>query len=635
MPKRTSPHWRKKLVSPEEVIAKIEPGMSIFLGTGVAEPRTLIRQLMSSSLDNLNDLELFQLFSLGDAVSFHNMSPTGKFRLKTCFSGWIASDAVMSGSIDLIPIRISRIPRLVESGSIRVDVAFVQITPPDASGYASLGVSIDAAKYAMEKASLVVGEINDQVPRTMGNTFVHVDQFHLLVKATEPPIYFPRWPLNDALDRVAANVVSMIEDGSCISFYNGPLFEALGRHLRHKRNLGVHTFFFTDPLMDLVECGAVTNRLKGYFQGKSLTSYAQGTPQLMKWLDRNPLVEFQGIDIVSDRRRISLNDKMVVVIPARKVDLTGNITLQVGRGNVTGSPGQAQEFFSGVEYSRGGRTIVALPSRNLRGQSNILLSVEEFPNQFTSRESLDLVVTDYGIASLFGRTVRERAQALIDIAHPDDRGRLVEQAKKANLIYADQIYLEESATLYPDHLACTHTFRDGLRVRFRAIKPSDEEEMRRLFYRFSEMSVYYRYFGSIQTMPHEEMQEYVNVDYRRIMSIVCTIEESGMEKIIAEGRYTRMRNNAFPNTAFIVDERYQGRGIASFLIEMLIHTATEHGISGFSAAVLADNKAMISVFEKTGLPMQSSMVSGVYHISIPFAGREKEVFIDETDRDCR
>jgi acyl-CoA hydrolase len=635
MLKRTSPRWRKKIVSPEEVIAKIEPGMSIFLGTGVAEPRTLIRHLMGSRLDNLNDLELFQLVSFGDAVSFHNMSPTGKFRLKTCFSGWIASDAVMSGSIDLIPIRISRIPRLVESGSIRVDVAFVQITPPDTSGYASLGVSIDAAKYAMEKASLVIGEINDQVPRTMGNTFVHVDQFHFLVKATEPLIYFPRWPVNDALDRVAANVVSMIEDGSCISFYNGPLFEALGRHLRHKRNLGVHTFFFTDPLMDLVKCGAVTNRMKGYFQGKSLTSYAQGTPQLMKWLDRNPLVEFQGIDIVSDRRRISLNDKMVVVIPARKVDLTGNITLQVGRGNVTGSPGQAQEFFSGVEYSRGGRTIVALPSRNLRGQSNILLSVEEFPNQFTSRESLDLVVTDYGIASLFGRTVRERAQALIDIAHPDDRGRLVEQAKKANLIYADQIYLEESATLYPDHLACTHTFRDGLRVRFRAIKPSDEEEMRRLFYRFSETSVYYRYFSTIQTMPHEEMQEYVNVDYRRIMSIVCTIEESGMEIIIAEGRYTRMRNNAFPNTAFIVDERYQGRGIASFLLEMLIHTAAEHGISGFSAAVLADNKTMISVFEKTGLPMQSSMVSGVYHISIPFAGKEKEDFLDETGRDCR
>lgn len=331
MPEGASPAWIRKLVSPGKVLEKIEPGMSIFLSTGVSEPRTLVRHLMGSTLPNLNDLELLQLVSLGDAVTSHETSPAGKFRLKTFFSGWMAGDAITSGSVDLIPSRISRIPRLVESGAIRVDAAFVQITPPDASGYASLGVAVDAAKYAMEKAALVVGEINERVPRTMGNTFVHVDQFHFLVEATEPPIYFPRWPVDDALDRVAAHVASVIEDGSCISFYNGPLFEALGRHLRRKRDLGVHTFFFTDALMDLVQCGAVTNRMKGYFQGKSLTSYAQGTAELMAWLDQNPLVEFQGIDLVSDRRRISLNDRMVVVIPARKVDLTGNVALQMGR----------------------------------------------------------------------------------------------------------------------------------------------------------------------------------------------------------------------------------------------------------------------------------------------------------------
>ena len=625
MPEDQLPDWTKKLVTPERVLEEVKPGMSIFLGTGAAEPRTLVRHLIASPLENLKDLELLQLISLSDAVTSHKRSPAGRFRLKTFFSGWLASDAVTSGSIDLIPSRISRIPRLLESGAIRVDAAFVQITPPDASGYASLGVSVDAAKYAMEKATLVVGEINDQVPRTMGNTFVHVDQFHYLVKATEPPLYFPRWPVNDALDRVAANVAAMIEDGSCISFYNGPLFEALGRHLMQKRNLGVHTFFFTDPLMDLVRCGAVNNRMKGYFRGKSLTSYAQGSRELMQWLDRNPLVEFQGIDIVSERRRISMNEKMIVVIPARKVDLTGNIALQIGRGNVTGSPGQAQEFFAGAEYSPGGRTIIALPSRNLRGEANILVSVAEFPNQFTNRESLDLIVTDYGIASLAGRTIRERAQSLIDIAHPDDRAALVAEAKRANILYADQIYLKEAAALYPEYLTVEHTFQDGLRIRFRAIKPSDEEEMRRLFYRFSDRAVYYRYFSPIQTMPHEEMQEYVNVDYRRVMSIVGTVEEEGMERIIAEGRYTRRRENTYPNTAFVVDERYQGRGIATLLLELLIRTAREQGLGGFSAAILADNKAMLRVFEKTGRPLQAAMIAGVYHLKMSFADDKSRV----------
>ncbi len=452
----------------------------------------------------------------------------------------------------------------------------------------------------------------------MGNTFVHVDDFHYLVRATEPPIYFPRWPVDDVIDKVAANVASVVDDGSCISFYSGALFEALGRHLSRKHNLGVHTYFFTDPLMDLIKCGAVNNRKKNYFRDKSLTAYALGTPELMQWLHRNPVVEFQGIDVVSDHLRISLNDKMIAILPARKVDLTGGVALHIGKGNVTPGPGHAQEFFAGAEHSRGGRTIFALPSRNLKSQSNILLSVEDFPNQFTNRESLDLIITEFGIASMIGRTVRERAQALIDIAHPSDREELIRQAKNANILYADQIYLPDSGSLYPDRLACTHAFKGGLTVRFRAIKPSDEEEMRKLFYRFSDNAVYYRYFSAIKSMPHRKMQEYVNVDYQWIMSIVGTIDEDGTERLIAEGRYVRHHDRPFADVAFVVDENFQGQGIASFLFETLIQVARERGIEGFTADVLADNKAMLKVFEKASFPIRAVMEFGIYNLTIPF-----------------
>jgi len=621
MMRHESTEWAEKVVAPSEVLTKISPGMSIFLGTGVAEPRTLVKHLMTSELRNLTDLELIQIVSLGDAIAFSNTSTAQKFRLKTFFAGWAAGKAIMSGSVDMIPCRFSRIPKLVESGAIRVDVAFVQISPPDRRGYASLGVSVDVAKHAMERAAIVVGEINDQVPRTLGNTFVHVDDFDYFVNATDPPIYFPRWPVDDVIDKVAANVASVVEDGSCISFYSGALFEALGRHLCRKRDLGVHTFFFTDPLMDLVKCGAISNKKKGHFHDKSLTAYAQGTPELMKWLHRNPLIEFQGIDVVSDHMRISMNDKMIAILPARKIDLTGGIALPIGQGSVTPGPGQAQEFFAGAEHSRGGRTIFALPSRNLEGQGNILLSVDEYPNQFTNRESLDLIVTEYGIASMTGRTIRERAQALIDISHPDDRADLVRQAKGANILYADQIYLAESGHLYPDKIACTHTFRGDLAVRFRAIKPSDEEEMRRLFYRFSDKSVYYRYFSPIKVMPHVKMQEYVNVDYRHCMSIVGFVEESGVERIIAEGRYVHLQDRPFADTAFVVDEKYQGRGIASFLLDILISCAQEQGIKGFTADVLADNKAMIRIYEKSRYPIQAIVEFGVYRLTIPFSER--------------
>jgi acyl-CoA hydrolase len=335
--------WKEKVVSPDVVLTKIKPGMSIFLGTGVAEPRTLVKHLTSSTLPNLSDLELIQIVSLGDVIDFSSTKTAQKYRLKTFFAGWTASKAIMTGSVDMIPCRLSQIPKLFDSGAIRIDVAFVQITPPDGRGYSSLGVSVDIAKHAIDHASIVVGEINDKVPRTLGNTFVHVNEFDFMVYATEPPLYFPRWPYDDVADKIAYNVASVIEDGSCISFYSGALFEALGKRLADKRDLGIHTFVFTDPLMDLVVCGAVTNKKKGYFHNKSLTSYAQGTPELMKWLHRNPLIEFQGIDVVSDYMMISKNDKMIAILPARKIDLTGGIALPIGKGNVTGSPGQVHE----------------------------------------------------------------------------------------------------------------------------------------------------------------------------------------------------------------------------------------------------------------------------------------------------
>jgi acyl-CoA hydrolase/RimJ/RimL family protein N-acetyltransferase len=610
--------WEDKVVHPNTVLSRIEPGMSIFLGTGVAEPRTLVKRLKDSDMYNLTDLELVQIVSLGDVISLTETPCTYKYRLKTFFAGWLASKAILSGSVDMIPCRFSQIPGLIQSGAIRIDAAFVQITPPDKAGFSSLGVSIDIARYAMEKASLVVGEINRNVPRTMGDTFVNIADFDYLVKATEPPIYFARWPVDDVMDKVAANVSSLIDDGSCLSFYPGALFEGLSKHLLNKHNLGIHTLFITDALMDLIKGGVITNRNKRNFRNKSVTSYALGTQELMKWLHRNPLVEFQDIGVVSDNMRISLNEQTIFIMPARKVDLMGGVALHIGKGNVTAGPGHALEFYSAAQHSPGGRAIFALPSRNLNGKPNILLSVEDFPNQFNNRESLDFIVTEYGIASMTGRTVRERAQSLIDIAHPDDRAELVKRAKEANILYPDQIYLPGSGSLYPHKLSCVHTFKDGLTVVFRAIKPSDEEEMRKLFYRFSDNTVYYRYFSHVKSMPHKEMQEYVNIDYQKTLSIVGTVAESGRERIIAEGRYVRLSDHpSYAEVAFVVDENYQGKGIASFLLKMLIQAAAEQGLEGFSADVLYDNKAMLKVFEKASFPINAVIKYGVYNLTFP------------------
>jgi GNAT superfamily N-acetyltransferase len=501
---------------------------------------------------------------------------------------------------------------------VPVDAVFIQVTPPNEAGYCSLGVAVDAAHQAIKQASLVIGEISTEIPLTFGDTFVPVSDFNYFIESSEKPVYFDRWPPDPVFDQVAANVASVITDGSCLFFSLGPLFDALSKHLVHKHDLGIHTPFFTDALMDLVKSGAVTNRNKEIWRGKSVTSYAIGSAELMRWLDRNPLVEFQGVDKVFSPIQIGKNKKFACILPARKVDLSGRIALHYGKGNVTAGPGEAMDFFNGAEISPGGFTIFALPSRNLKQEPNIHISVKSFHNQFSLREAVDMVATEYGVAILKGRTVRERAQALIEIAHPDDRMALVEQAKAEKMIYEDQIFLAEAASLYPSDLETKHTFKGGLDVRFRAIKPSDEEEMRRLFYRFSDKAVYYRYFSPIRTMPHSKMQAYVNTDYSKTLSIVGLIGEPGVGHIIAEARF--IKDNQLPpfaDVAFVVDEKYHGLGIASFLYQMLVRLAKDRGIFGFTADVLSSNAPMMKVFEKGGA-VQAKLEHGYYALKIPF-----------------
>ncbi len=614
----TADNWEAKVVTTETVTGRIKPGMSIFVGTAGAEPRTMVRHLMTANAKNLEDLELIQLVSIGDAVSLQALQ-SQKFRLTTFFSGWVADEAIQAGRVDLIPSRFVKIPQLIESRLAPVDVAIVQITPPNEAGFCSLGIAVDVAREVLDQAATRVGEINTDIPCTFGDTFVHVSEFNFLVPSTEPPIYFDRWETDAVLDQVALNTASLIEDGSCLAFSIGPLYESLCKKLQKKHNLGIHSPLFTDPLMDLIRSGAVTNRRKDTYRGKSLTSYALGTPQLMQWLDKNPLVEFQRIDKVFNPLIIGRNPKFVTVVAARKVDLYGRIGLYTGKGNVATGPAEVMDFLNGAELSEGGHSIFALTSRDPKERPNILLSIADLPNQFSAFESIGAIVTEYGVAYLKGRTIRERAQALIDIAHPDDRANLVQQAKEKKILYHDQIFLADNARLYPAEIAEIYQVRDNLSVRVRAIRPSDEEGMRHLFYRFSEETVYYRYFQTVSSMPHAKMQEYVNVDWNQVMSIIGLVGVEGKGRIIAEARYIKIPGSPFAEVVFVVDEDYQRHGLATFLYRLLIRVAKERGVRGFVAEVLYSNiGGIMKVFKKGNLPVRAHLEGGVYHLEIPF-----------------
>lgn len=609
--------WRKKLVTADTALSRIRPGMSVFLSTAAAEPRTLVKHLMVSHSANLQDLELIQILSFAEAISPENLQ-SQKFRLKTFFSGWVADEAIAAGHVDMIPCHPSRIPNLLETGKVRVDAVFVQITPPDKDGFSSLGVSVDAARLAMEQAGLVVGEINPRIPRTLGDTFVRIDAFDMLVLSDEPPVYFERLPANPVFEKIAANIEPLIENQSCIAFSTGPLFEAISRSLTNKTNLGIHSPFFNDALMDLMKSGAVTNRYKERFKRKSITSYACGTPELFDWLDQNSGVEFQPLDKVFDPLSIGGNPLFVAIVSPKRVDISGRIALSTGLGNIASGPAEVLALIHGALISEGGFTLFGLPSRNLQGKANIIFSVEGLKNRFDFREGVDHVVTEYGVASLKGLTLRERAQALIDIAHPEDRAALIEAAKKGNILYRDQIWLPENALHYPSHIDVRKQFKGGIEVRFRPIRPSDEEQMRRLFYRFSNEAVYYRYFSSLKAMPHTRMQTYVNVNWRNVMSLVGVVGKPGLGIIVTEARYLVDPDGEWAEVAFVVDEPYQRIGITTFVFNLLVTLAMERNIKGFWADVLVSNMAMMKVFHNSGLQVLTELEDGIYHVRIPF-----------------
>ncbi len=609
--------WEKRLSAPETVIGRIRPGTRVFLSTGTAEPRTLVKHLMSDHGANLQDLELIQIVSYAEAISLANLQ-TQKFRLKTFYSGWIADDAITAGQVDLIPCPLARVPGLIESGKVAVDVAFVQITPPDKDGYCSLGLAVDVARLAIEKSGWSVGEINERVPRTFGDTFVHVSEFDLMVRSEESPVYFPAWTVTPVQEAIAVHIAELIDDGSCLAFSIGPLFVALGAKLAAKRNLGIHSPFFSDALMELVKSGAVSNRHKELFRGKCLTSYACGTSELLAWLDQNPVVEFQPVDKVFDPLYIGRNPNFVAVIAAKKVDITGRIELPIGRGNVASGPAEVFAFIQGAQNSRSGFTVFGLPSRNARAEANIVFSIEELKNRIDIREAVDFVVTEFGAANLKGLTLRERAQAMIEIAHPDDRPGLIARAKAGRILYPDQMYLAVSAAGAPPDICEKRVFKDGGEICFRPIKPSDEEGMRRLFYRFSDESVYYRYFAPIRAMPHTRMQAYVNVDWRNTMSLVGLTGRPGHELIVAEGRYLLDAAGQWAEVAFIVDEAYQNIGLSTHLFDLLLRHARERGLQGFYADVLTSNFAMMAVLRKGKLPLFIECEEGAYHVRMPF-----------------
>ncbi len=606
--------YASKLLSPDTAAARVKNGDRVYLGSMCAEPRLMIEALTVSRLE---DVEIVQL-KRGDAAARLAELGMRRFRVKSFFMGMGKEDGSGPSEVHYVPLFHSEIPRFFQNRRIPIDVAIVQVSEPDKFGQVSLGISVDITRAAVECARTVIAQVNPHMPRTLGNTFIPVERINYLVDGEEELGEIRQVTVTDADRSIARYCCELIEDGSVVHVGFAALSQALHQELRYHKDLGVHSEMFTDSLIDLIEAGIVTNATKASYRGKSLATFCIGTRRLYDYVDNNPIFEFHPSDMVLNPAFIASNDKMVSINIAVKVDLRGQIRQgSVGWTIFEGSGGD-QDFMRGATLSQGGRSIVCMRSTSPTGKSNIVPAQAPKASVIMNRGDVNYVVTEYGAAYLGGKSIRERAMALIEVAHPDHREELMAQATELGYLYKDQFYFKMVSPALRERIRVDAIFKGGLKAHIRALRPTDEAMLRDLFYHLSEGSVYFRYFSQRRSMPHDNVQQYVNLAEDKGLSLVVTVGPRENRRMVAEGRYVFGKDDPYPDVALMVDENYKGLGIGTFLLEYFIQIAKERGIPGFKADVLSWNEPMLRILQKLPYVMHRKYEDRVLEIRFSF-----------------
>ena len=614
--------YRGNLTTAAEAIKLIKSGNSIFIGTGCAQPQHLVDALVQHS-GHIYDAQILHLLTMGRAPyvedKFH-----ARFKMNSYFVADNVRDALASGIGDYTPIFLSDIPEEFESGRMPIDVALICVTPPDANGLCSFGVSVDIVKSAAANAKYVIAQVNSLMPRTLGNSFIHVDSIDAMVPHDYPVIEVPTAESDETLRRIGENLGRLVEDGSTIECGIGRIPQALAEFLRDKKELGVHTEMFTDWIIDLIECGAITCAKKTINRGRIVASFCMGSRRLYDYIDNNEFFEFRPTEEVNDPFVISQHDKMVAINVGLEVDLTGQVCSDsLGYRIYSGFGGQV-DFIRGAARSRGGKPIIALPSTARNGEvSRIVPHLTEGSGVVTTRADVHYVVTEYGIAYLHGKSVRERVLELINIAHPKFRNELIQAAKARKYIAEDQIELAWEHVRYPEELERREALRDGTEMFFRPVKPTDEPALAEMLYSLSANSVRTRYFAHTMTFPHKDVQRQTNIDYKNDLAIVGCVPGVGGDEIVAIAQYFLDPKTQLAEVAFVVQDEWQKKGMGTFLLEYLAEIAKKRGVKAFYAKVLPSNRPMLSVFQNSGYNVVTEFDGEAYGLSFELSPEQR------------
>jgi len=586
MSSKLSTDWQQLLAS----------GDRIFIGSNAAVPNLLVQDLIDHA-GQLRDIEVVQILTLGDN-SWVEKKYRDLFRVNSLFLGPGTRSAVAQGYSDYTPCFLSEVPGLFRDQILPLDAALVAVSPPDRHGYCSFGVAVDVVSSACRYARHVIAQINPLMPVTSGHSFIHMSQIDAWMEAAEP-IYELETPQIDLVTaQIGQHVCMLIEDGATLQLGIGKIPNAVLNYLGDHKDLGVHTEMLGDGIIDLIDRGVINNRRKTFHHGKAITTFCLGSKRLYDFVHQNPHIEFYPSEHVNNPVNIAKNDHMVAINSAIEVDLTGQVVADsLGFKFYSGIGGQV-DFIRGAAMSRHGRPIIALSSTAKNGTvSKIVPFVTKGSGVVTSRGDVHYVVTEYGIATLRGKSIRERALELIQIAHPKFRDRLLREVREH---YWVPDYQQQKPTDIPEwgNNEVRKLILDGERYNLRPLHPSDERLLQEFFYSHSKETLLMRYSHPMKQMPREKAAALVAVDQACDLALCITHSRGPRDEIEAIGRFYFLKNENAAEVAFVVRESQRGRGMAGTLLKEMITIGRQRGLAKLTANVRADNKRMLRIFLK-------------------------------------
>jgi acyl-CoA hydrolase/GNAT superfamily N-acetyltransferase len=575
----------------------IKSGSRLFIGSNAAVPNALVDSLIDDAKD-IKDLELVHIVTISDN-KWAKPEYKNRFKVNTFFiHGEAVRTAVEEGRADYTPCFLSEISSLFSDETLPLDAALIMVSPPDQLGYCSLGVSVDVVMSAARNAKHIIAQVNPDMPRTAGHSFLHIGEFSACIEHAQAIPEVNVAEKSPITERIGQYVAMLVDDGATLQLGIGKVPDAVTRYLHHHKNLGIHSEMISDGVMELMQKGVVNNRAKTFHPGKTVTSFCLGSKRLYDFVHNNPHVEFYPSSYVNKAPNIAKNNMMVSINSALEVDLSGQVVSDsIGYQFYSGIGGQV-DFVTGASKSRGGKSIIAMPSTAKDGTvSRISATLSEGSGVVTSRGNVHYVVTEFGVASLKGKSVRERALELIRVAHPKFREALLSKIREHLWV---PHYQKQFPTDIPElgNVQIKRMQIKGEKFYLRALNPADERRLQEFFYSHTKETVRLRYNYIPQGMTREKSCDLVSVDQSKDVALTIVRQEGSRNIIEAVGRYYLYPEQNACEVAFVTRENQQGKGMAKILLDAMIEIAIARGLSKMFAMVKSENQPMISVFEQ-------------------------------------